>query len=79
MIDSELGDIPEGWGISALCWNSANNKVYCANSNTSTITIIDGVTNSVITTIWLSPNFYPSSLVYNSIDVIIWIQRGMRS
>ncbi|MDH5185703.1 MAG: T9SS type A sorting domain-containing protein [candidate division WOR-3 bacterium] len=43
--------IPVGSNPYALCWNSTNNKVYCANWNSANVTIIDGATNSVITTV----------------------------
>ena len=48
----------------ALVWNSQNNKVYCANSNSSNVTVIDCQTNSVITTITVGTNSY--ALVWNS-------------
>jgi len=43
--------IQVGDGPCALVWNSTNNKVYCANSGSDSVTVIDGATNQVITTI----------------------------
>ena len=47
----------------ALVYNSTNNKVYCAITQTDSVTVIDGVTNSVITTITVG--VLPWALVYN--------------
>ena len=43
--------IAVGDGPIALVYNPINNKVYCANDNSSNVTVIDGATNAVITTI----------------------------
>ncbi|MCK4234241.1 T9SS type A sorting domain-containing protein, partial [candidate division WOR-3 bacterium] len=45
-------------------WNSTNNRVYCANSVSNSVTIIDGVTNAVITAIPVGD--FPLALVWNS-------------
>jgi len=41
-----VGDMPF-----ALVYNPINNKVYCANRISDNVTVIDGATNAVITTI----------------------------
>jgi YVTN family beta-propeller protein len=41
-----VGDFP-----GALVYNPTNNKVYCANEGSASVTVIDGATNTVITTI----------------------------
>ncbi len=57
-----------GDGPRALVYNPTNNKVYCANYGSnpnydSTVTVIDGATNAVITTITVGDG--PRALVYN--------------
>jgi len=47
----------------ALCYNPTNNKVYCANYSSANVTIIDGVTNSVITNVTVGNGLW--ALVYN--------------
>ncbi len=64
--NQKIARIPAGSDISALCWNSTNNKVYCANYGSDNVTVIDGATNQVITTIPVG--VYPSALVWNSIQ-----------
>ncbi len=49
----------------SLCYLSNNNKIYVANED-STITVIDGATNSVIATIFAGPTFNPPQPVYPS-------------
>lgn len=48
---SEVANIPVKDGPGTLCYNSANNKVYCADYGTKTLTVIDGTSNAVLTTI----------------------------
>lgn len=43
--------IPVGSHPVGLCYNATNNKVYCANLDGYTVTVIDGATDLVITTI----------------------------
>jgi YVTN family beta-propeller protein len=58
-----------GVGPHTLTYNSTNNKIYCANAGPfpdyadSTVTIIDGVTNNVITTIVVGKG--PRAIIYN--------------
>ncbi len=47
----------------ALCYNSQNNKVYCANSGLGTVTVIGGDSNQVIATVPADPG--PYDLCYN--------------
>jgi len=37
--------------VQALCYNPTDDKVYCANSGSNTVTVIDGATDSVIATV----------------------------
>jgi YVTN family beta-propeller protein len=46
-----------------LVYNPTNNKVYCANWDSDNVTVIDGATNAVITTIAVGS--WPCALVYN--------------
>ncbi len=54
--DSVLATLAAGRGPSALCHNSTNNKVYCANDSSDNVTVIDGATDSVITTVTAGDN-----------------------
>lgn len=49
--DTVIASILIGPGFRTLIWNSINNKVYCANYDSASVTIIDGANNSVITTV----------------------------
>ena len=49
--NSVITTIPVGDRPWALVYNSTNNKVYCANAYSNNVTVIDGATDSVITTI----------------------------
>ena len=57
--------IPAGRDIHDLVRNSTNNRVYCANWLSDDVTIIDGQTNSVITTIEVGDR--PCALVWNKL------------
>ena len=46
-----------------LCFDSADNRIYCANNGSSNLTAIDGVTNSVVATIPVRAN--PQYLCYS--------------
>ena len=46
-----LAEIPVGRGPCALAWNPAGNKVYCANGQDSTVTIISAASDSVLRTV----------------------------
>jgi YVTN family beta-propeller protein len=48
----------------ALCYNSQNNKVYCANWYSDNVIVIDGATNDVLATV--PAGSYPWALCYNS-------------
>jgi YVTN family beta-propeller protein len=61
-----LATVPAGDLPSALCYNSQNNKVYCANAWSSNVTVIDGATNVVVATVPTDSG--PYALCYNSID-----------
>jgi YVTN family beta-propeller protein len=63
--------IPVGILPGALCWNSTNNKIYCANYGSNNITIIDGETNVVITTIPVGD--FPRALCWNSIQNRVYV------
>ena len=48
----------------ALCYNPTNNKVYCANSGSASVTVIDGATNAVLAT--AAASGWPCALCYNA-------------
>jgi len=52
-----------GAGPIALVYNSTDNKIYCANSASNNVTIIDGAGDSVIAILGVGD--YPTALVYN--------------
>jgi YVTN family beta-propeller protein len=60
----EIAEIAAGNNSNRLCWNSTNNKVYCANYWSDNVTVIDGETNRVIATIPVGNA--PWALVWNS-------------
>jgi YVTN family beta-propeller protein len=49
-----------------LCYNPTNNKVYCANCGSGSVTVIDGATDSVIATVSAGTHLY--ALCYNPTD-----------
>ncbi len=55
--------VRDGSGPSALCYNSRDNKVYCANWG-GNVTVIDGASNQVITTV--AAESCPCALCCNS-------------
>ena len=50
----------------ALCYNPQDNKVYCANDDSDSVTVIDGASNQVITTVAAGSG--PCALCYNPQD-----------
>ncbi|MEO0093010.1 MAG: T9SS type A sorting domain-containing protein, partial [candidate division WOR-3 bacterium] len=63
--NSVITTIAIGYYPLALVWNSADNKVYCANGWINTLKVIDGATNSIIKTIRVGDE--PFALFWNSI------------
>jgi YVTN family beta-propeller protein len=55
-----------GYWPSALVWNATNDKIYCANLNSDSVSVIDGVTDTVITTIPVG--LRPTGLCWNSLE-----------
>lgn len=50
--NQKVARIPTGTTITAICWGSVSNKVYCSTYGSNGITtVIDGATNEVIKTI----------------------------
>jgi YVTN family beta-propeller protein len=71
--------IPVGFSPRALVYNPTNNRIYCANSGNSwdpdsTVTVIDGATNTVIATIGVGDG--PNALVYNPTNNKIYSANG---
>jgi YVTN family beta-propeller protein len=63
--------IPVGDYPCDIAWNSTNNKVYCANVFSDTVTVIDGATNSVIKTIPVGDG--PCAFAYNPIQNRVYV------
>jgi len=59
-------NLPDASRPYALCYNSTDDKVYVADYNTDSVTIINGATNAIITTI--STGDQPYAFCYNSTD-----------
>jgi YVTN family beta-propeller protein len=49
--NQKIARIPAGLGVRVLGYNSTNNKIYCANYYDGNVTVVDGATNLVITTV----------------------------
>jgi YVTN family beta-propeller protein len=58
-----VATVPAGDAPCALCHNSTDNKVYCANEEGDSVIVIDGATNSSLATV--SAGDVPSALCYN--------------
>ncbi len=54
-----VGEAPKG-----LVYNPHNNRVYCANYNGNSVSVIDGTTNEVVGTLGVA--LWPIDLAYNS-------------
>jgi YVTN family beta-propeller protein len=74
--DSVVASLPTGLLPAALCYNSLNNKLYCANSGDvgmfdSTVTVIDGASDSVVKTIVVGVQ--PSALAWNPVQNRVYV------
>jgi YVTN family beta-propeller protein len=63
--DSVLANAPVGDAV-ALCYNSQNDKVYCANVGSNCVVVIDGASDTVITGVPVGS--YPLGVCYNAHD-----------
>ena len=59
-------DLDPGSGPTFTCYNTQNNKVYCANWSTDKVVVIDGATNDVLTTVTVGSR--PFALCYNPVN-----------
>ncbi|MBN2538199.1 YncE family protein [candidate division WOR-3 bacterium] len=55
-----------------LCYNPVNDKVYCANMDGNTVTIIDGATNSIIRT--LPAGLGPVDCRHNPVNNLVYCE-----
>jgi len=55
-----------GSGPTFTCYNTQDNRVYCANWSVSNVAVIDGATNDVLTTVPVGS--HPFALCYNSVN-----------
>jgi YVTN family beta-propeller protein len=60
-----VANIPVGLGPNGIAYNQNNGDVYVANSVNETISIVDGLENTVISTITLGNNNNPNDISYN--------------
>jgi YVTN family beta-propeller protein len=72
--NSVITTISAGSAPYALCWNSINNKVYCANNFSASVSVIDGANNSVLTTIPVGD--YPCAFCWNSTQNRVYVANG---
>ena len=66
--------IPVGSTPLDVAWNPASNKVYTANSQGGSVTVIDGATNQVLATVPVADD--PTFLCYNSVDNKVYCTTG---
>jgi YVTN family beta-propeller protein len=62
--------VPTGSYPIAVAANPATNKIYVANQNSDSVTVIDGVTNNT-TTVWIGSS--PNALAVNSVTNRIYV------
>jgi YVTN family beta-propeller protein len=55
----------------ALAWNSTNNRIYCANSGKDNVSVIDCVTNQVVSTV--STGSYPCAIAWNPMNNLVYV------
>jgi len=72
-----VASISVGQFPTALCYNSQDNRVYCANSESQTVAVIDGAADSVIETV--SVGNRPSALCYNPIGNKVYCANSRES
>jgi YVTN family beta-propeller protein len=53
------------WGPNGIAYDQRNGDVYVSNSMNGTISLIDGLTNTVTDTITLESNSTPNGILYN--------------
>jgi YVTN family beta-propeller protein len=66
--------IPVGDTPYDLLWNPTSNKVYCANEQGASVTVISGSTNGVLSTIGVAE--YPIALAWNSRNNKVYCASG---
>jgi YVTN family beta-propeller protein len=69
--------IPVGEYPKALAYNYRDNKVYCANAGSNTVTIINQLTNEIIT--GLEVGTQPTMLLYNTVSNKIYCANKISS
>jgi YVTN family beta-propeller protein len=67
-------EIPVGDTPTDVLWNPASNKVYTANSQGGTVTVIDGATNQILATVPVADD--PTFLCYNSVANKVYCTSG---
>lgn len=74
-----LSSIPLGYGaqVSGIAWDSRNGDLYATNSYGDNITVIDGETNTVLTSVALSEYLVnPSSISFDAQNGYLYIEGG---
>ncbi len=62
--------LPSGSSPSDLAWNSTDNRLYCANSATNNVSVIDCATNSITATVGVGSN--PDWLEWNATNNTVY-------
>ncbi|HDQ98822.1 MAG TPA: YncE family protein [candidate division WOR-3 bacterium] len=76
--DSVLTTVTVGDRPTALAWNATNSRLYVANRNSGTVSVIDGATNSVIATVPVASA--PAALAWDSLhNKVYCVNEGSRS
>jgi YVTN family beta-propeller protein len=69
--DQTIARIPVSGGrVTSMLWIPGENKIFCARYENAKVTVIDGASNTVITTITVG--IYPVCLEYNSTDNVVY-------
>jgi YVTN family beta-propeller protein len=66
-----LATVAAGCVPCALCYDPANDKVYCANYQTNDVTVIHGASNQVDTTIGVG--YHPTDMVWNPVQNRVYV------
>jgi YVTN family beta-propeller protein len=66
--------VPVGYSPAEVLWAGSLNKVYCANSQDATVTVIDGASNAVVATVPVGD--YPDFLCWNPQQNKVYCTRG---
>src|SRR5437762_11028890 len=73
--EAVIATIPVGLGPLAVGVNATTNRIYVANNNDNTVSVIDGLTNAVVATIPVES--FPLSVAVNAVTNRIYVTNGV--